>query len=111
MADVDSSVGLTLGFVITPLAAELTFAVETIEKENPGIFGQAGAYGQGFALYTIALATAIMLGPFVSGLLQVHVGWSTTTMVLGVFTVSGVIPVVCYTIRVGELFDANVLGS
>ena len=40
-----------------PLGAELTNVVEAIERKNPGIFGNFGAYGQVFALYTCTLDT------------------------------------------------------
>ena len=89
--------GLTLGFVTPALAAELTFVVETMEQEKPGIFGKSGAYGQVFALFTCALATATMLGPLCSGFLKTRYGWNFMSMILGVFSASGAIPVVCAT--------------
>ena len=79
---------------MTPLAAELTSTVEAIELENPGIFGQRGAYGQVFSLFTCALAMATMLGPLFSGILVANYGWNFMTMMLAVLSASGVIPVV-----------------
>ena len=81
--------------MLPPLAAELTFIVEAIEFENPGVFGESGAYGQTYALFTCALATATMLGPLISGILVVNYSWSFMTMMLAIFSASGAIPVVC----------------
>ena len=79
---------------MSPLAAELTFIVEAIEQENPGIFGQSGAYGQAFALLTCAMATGTMLGPPFSGVLVANYGWNFMTLMLAVLSTSGAIPVV-----------------
>ena len=77
-----------------PLSAELTFIVEKIEAENAGIFGEGGAYGQVFALFTCALAFATMSGPLVSGFLATKFGWGFMFMILGVFSAVSAIPVV-----------------
>jgi len=39
-------IGLTLDLVMTPIMAEITFVVVTKEKENPGLFGEKGAFAQ-----------------------------------------------------------------
>ena len=87
--------GFTLNLVLSPLAAESTSVVDTASREYPGIFRESGAYGQVFALYTFTLGLAITLGPPFAGYLLTHYGWSFMSMMLGVFSASGVIPVVC----------------
>jgi MFS family permease len=81
--------------VITPLSAELMHVVEVVETENPGVFGESGVYGRAFAVYTFTLGLAIILGPTLSGYLQTHFGWNFMSMILGVLSASGAIPVVC----------------
>ena len=76
------------------MGAELTLVVETIEGKDPGVFGEFGAYGQVFALYTCALAVAEMLAPLLAGILANKTGWKTMSLILGVFGASGVIPLV-----------------
>ncbi|KAL9122342.1 MAG: hypothetical protein Q9187_001095 [Circinaria calcarea] len=88
-------IGIPLSFLLSPLGAELTYVVERLEREKPGIFGKTGPYGQTFALYTCALALASMLAPFCAGILAMRTGWGTMSLVLGVFNASGAIPVVC----------------
>lgn len=83
------SIGIPLSFLLSPLGAELTYVVETLEREKPGIFGKIGPYGQTFALYTCALALASMLAPFCAGILAMRTGWGTMSLVLGVFNASG----------------------
>ena len=78
-----------------PLAADMTFVVEGFEEENPQIFGEAGAYGQVFALATT-------LGPLCAGFLEASFGWPTMSLILGIFGASGAIPTVCSSVFTTE---------
>jgi hypothetical protein len=39
-------IGFTLDLVMTPIMAEITWVVVSKEKENPGLFGEKGAFAQ-----------------------------------------------------------------
>lgn len=86
--------GATLILIISPLAAELSFVVEEMERKNPSIFGRSGAYGQAFALFNCAMALATICGPVWAGLIASEFGWDTATWTLAVLCASGAVPVV-----------------
>ena len=75
----------------------MTFTVEALEKKRPGIFGEAGAFGQVFGLFTIALAAATTLGPLLAGLINSELGWKTMVLVLGIFVATGALPAFFFT--------------
>lgn len=82
---------------MSPLAADMTYTVEAFEDECPGIFGEAGALGQVFGLFTITLAAAITLGPLLAGLAYSELGWKTMVMLLGIFVATGAFPTIFLT--------------
>lgn len=86
--------GITLTLIIAPLAAEVSFVVEEMEKENPRIFGTAGAYGQAFALFNSSMALATIVGPIWCGFIATRFGWGVATWTLGAFSASTAVPVV-----------------
>lgn len=81
--------------MFTPLSAELMYVVEVLEAENPGIFGESHVYGRALAISTFTLGLAILSGPILSGYLQTRFGWSVMSLILGLLSASGAIPVVC----------------
>lgn len=58
-----SIIGNAQVFRSSPLGAELSRAVASIEKQTPGIFGKAGASGHLFPLYTSESAAEVLAGP------------------------------------------------
>lgn len=86
--------GLALAMVMTPLAADLSFATDKIEEAEPGVFGPRGAYGQVYALFNISMASAAVFGPIIGGALREKLGWGTMGLVLGLWCLSAVVPVV-----------------
>lgn len=91
-------VGLFLTLALTPLMAEITYAVAEMEDSLPkGYWGQNGAYAQAYSLFNIAWAAGCMLGPLLSGLIVDSRGWSTATLILGCVSIFTVLPVVIWT--------------
>ena len=88
---------ITINFVMSPLSADMSFTVEAFQDAHPGIFGEAGAFGQVFALFTVALAAATTLGPILAGFLSSDKGWGTMVMVLGIFVATGALPTLFFT--------------
>ncbi|KAL9099747.1 MAG: hypothetical protein Q9163_004792, partial [Psora crenata] len=88
---------LTLGFAfsltIPPLAADLASAVEHITKENPGIAGKAGAYGQAFSLLNCGISAGVLAGPSLAGFLHETFGWSIMARSLAVLSASAILPI------------------
>ncbi len=75
----------------------MSLTVESLEAEHPGVFGDAGAFGQVFALFTVALAAATTLGPILAGFMNLQLGWATMVAALGVFVATGALPAVFFT--------------
>ena len=91
-------VGVGLTLALTPLIAEIAYAVDAKAKRHPpGFFGKNGAYAQAYSLFNMAWAAGCLIGPLLGGLINQSHGWGTTTLILG--CVSGVtaIPVVIWT--------------
>ena len=86
--------GATLTLIISPLAAELSFVVEEMERKDSSIFGRSGAYGQAFALFNCAMASATIFGPMWAGFIATKFGWNVVTWSLAILCASGAVPVV-----------------
>ena len=87
-------IGFALTFSMSPLASDLTFTVEELERERPGLFGEAGAYAQAFALFNCAQAAGTIVGPVWAGYAYETLGWTAMSWTLAVFSASGAVPVV-----------------
>lgn len=90
------SIGFFLTLIISPLAADLSSAVDEMEKRQPGCFGDAGAYAQAYALFNCAMAAAEVVGPIVAGAIQDRYGIPVVAVVLGAWCASAAMPVVGY---------------
>lgn len=66
--------GIFLTLIISPLAADLSFAVDQMELEDPGCFGEKGAYAQAYALFNCSMAAASVVGPLLVGSIQARYG-------------------------------------
>ena len=91
-------IGLFLTLALTPIMAEVTYAVMDKEKARPeGYYGENGAYAQAYSLFNMAWAGGCMVGPLLAGLVVNSRGWPTATLILGCVSAFTVLPVVVWT--------------
>lgn len=91
-------VGLCLTLALTPIMAEVTYAVMDKENARPrGYYGKNGAYAQAYSLFNMAWAGGCMVGPLLAGLVVNAEGWPTATLILGCVSALTVVPVVVWT--------------
>ncbi|KAG9229557.1 major facilitator superfamily domain-containing protein, partial [Amylocarpus encephaloides] len=90
-------IGVGLAFVLPPLMAEITYAVEAKERERPGRFGKTGAYASAYGLFIAAFATGTLIGPVWSGYVRDDAGWGTMSWTLGLFSFAGAVPCALWT--------------
>ena len=87
-----SLLGATLiTLAITPLMAEMTYAIEEREAEQPGIWGEKGVYGIAYGLWTMAFALGGTVGSIMAGYLNAGPGWGTTTWCFAVWAALGAV--------------------
>ncbi|MCJ1309477.1 hypothetical protein MMC25_003137 [Agyrium rufum] len=89
--------GITLNIVMTPLLAEITYAVEAKEKQHPGVYGEKGAYAQAYGLFNTAFAGGTLLGPIWAGYVSSKAGWGTMAWSLGLLSALSAIPIFIWT--------------
>ena len=58
--------GLSLTFAMAPLMAEVSSAVDEIERRRPGVFGSKIPYEQAYGVMNASFAAGAMVGPLVS---------------------------------------------
>ncbi|THY43195.1 MFS general substrate transporter [Aureobasidium pullulans] len=86
-------VGLGVTLSLTPLMAEVSYAVEAQGAKRPaGFFGRNGAFGQAFGLFNMAYAAGTMVGPILAGFIKEKDGWGTATLVLGCLSLITTVP-------------------
>lgn len=91
-------VGFFLILAITPVMAEVTYAVMDKESRRPkGYYGKNGAYAQAYSLFNMAWAAGCMVGPLLAGLVVNSKGWPTATLILGCLGIFTAFPVVYWT--------------
>jgi MFS family permease len=91
-------IGLFLTLALTPLMAEITYAVMDMESGRPrGYFGENGAYAQAYSLFNIAWAAGCMIGPLLAGMIVDSNGWPTATLILGCISLNTAVPVIIWT--------------
>jgi len=91
-------IGCTLTLVLTPMMAEITYAVDAkAARHPPGFFGKNGAYAQAYSLFNMAWAGGCLVGPLLAGLVNQRAGWSVTTLILGVVSVVTALPTAVWT--------------
>lgn len=98
-------VGGSLIFFLAPLGAECSFVAEDVSA----ITG-LDLYASSFSLMNCSLAAAGLLGPLAAGGLMDRVGWNWTTVAMGIFCATGIIPCALATggRRVKIVLDSNV---
>lgn len=90
--------GLGLTLALTPVMAEIAYAVEAkAERRPPGFFGKNGAYAQAYALFNMAWAAGSMIGPLLAGLVNESHGWPTATLILGCVSIFTAVPTAIWT--------------
>ena len=91
-------IGLFLTLALTPIMAEVTYAVMDKESRRPkGYYGKNGAYAQAYSLFNMAWAAGCMVGPLLAGLVVNSEGWPTATLILGCVSIFTALPVVIWT--------------
>lgn len=91
-------IGLFLTLALTPIMAEITYAVVDKESRRPkGYYGKNGAYAQAYSLFNIAWAAGSMVGPLLAGLVVNARGWPTATLILGCVSVFTALPTAVWT--------------
>ena len=91
-------IGLTLTLILTPMMAEITYAVDAKARRHPpGYFGKNGAYAQAYSLFNMAWAGGCLVGPLLAGLVNQHAGWGVTVLSLGILSVVTAIPTAIWT--------------
>jgi MFS family permease len=80
--------------MISPLAADISYMVDTMSKEQPDLLGDRDAYAQAFALLSAALSAGVVGGPAIAGPMYGALGWKWTAICLGLASMSAAIPVV-----------------
>lgn len=87
--------GFTFSFMISPLAADMTAAVEDMSSQGTlGIESPSGSYGQAFSLLNCGISAGVMVGPALAGFLYETFGWEVMAWNLTVMSLSAVIPIV-----------------
>lgn len=91
-------IGLGLTLALTPIMAEISYAVDAKAKRRPpGFFGKNGAYAQAYGLFNMAWACGSMIGPLLGGLVNNSEGWPTATLILGCVSIFTALPTVIWT--------------
>lgn len=91
-------IGVTLTLILTPILAEMTYAVDEKEKRSPpGVFGKHGAYAQAYSLLNMAWAAGCFCGPLLAGLVNEAHGWATANLILGCVSLFAALPTVIFT--------------
>ena len=90
-------IGCAMALTISPIMAEFIIIVEGKERDNPGMFGGAGAYAQAYGLFNTAWAAGYLVGPVWAGYVNNTAGWGTMTWSLGVLSALSAIPIVLFT--------------
>lgn len=75
----------------TPLMAEITYAIDEREAQQPGVWGEKGVYGIAYGLFTTAYALGGTIGSITAGYIQAGPGWGTTTWYCGVWAAAGAV--------------------
>ncbi|KAG9947027.1 MFS general substrate transporter, partial [Aureobasidium melanogenum] len=90
-------IGLGITLSLTPLMAEVSYAVDAQGAKRPaGFFGKNGAFAQAYGLFNMAYAAGTLAGPLLAGLVKQRAGWGTTTLVLGCVSFVCVVPTVIW---------------
>ncbi|KOS41246.1 hypothetical protein ACN38_g7882 [Penicillium nordicum] len=91
-----SFVGMGLNTSLIPLVAEIPRIVNTVQEEQPDIYGEYGDKSPVTEAYMLLGATfgaGTVLGPLLSELTFENLGWTGFTTMLGFLSLSAIVPV------------------
>ncbi|KAJ5266028.1 hypothetical protein N7524_007046 [Penicillium chrysogenum] len=91
-----SFVGIGLSTSLTPLVAEIPRIVNAVQEERPDTYGNKSAVTEAHMLLAVAFGAGTVLGPLLSGLAFENLGWTGCTAMLGLLSVSAIVPVVIH---------------
>ncbi|OQE94459.1 hypothetical protein PENNAL_c0004G00346 [Penicillium nalgiovense] len=91
-----SFVGIGLSTSLTPLAAEIPRIVNTVQEERPDIYGDKIAVTEAYMLLAVAFGAGTVLDPLLSELAFGNLGWTGCTAMLGLLSMSAIVPVVVH---------------
>lgn len=74
--------------------AEIPRIVNTVQEEQPDIYGNKSAVTEAYMLLDAAFGAGTVLGPLLSGLAFENLGWTGCTAMLGFLSTSAIVPVV-----------------
>jgi MFS family permease len=84
--------GATLiAMAATPLMAEMTYAIDEREAEQPGVWGEQGVYGIAYGLWTTAFALGGTVGSLMAGYVNAGPGWGPTTWSFAIWAAVGAV--------------------
>ncbi|CAG7921267.1 unnamed protein product [Penicillium olsonii] len=87
-------VGIGLNTSLTPLVTEIPRIVKALQEDKPEVYGDISAVAEGYMLLDAVFGAGTVLGPMLSEPAFERLGWTGCTVMLGLLTVSAVIPVV-----------------
>ncbi|KAK4626458.1 hypothetical protein CLAFUW4_04323 [Fulvia fulva] len=91
-------IGFGLTLALTPIMAEIAYAVEAkAQRHPPGFFGKNGAFAQAYGLFNMAWAAGAMIGPLLAGFVVDSQGWPTATLILGCISIFTAVPTAIWT--------------
>ncbi|KAJ5402050.1 uncharacterized protein N7487_007946 [Penicillium crustosum] len=93
-----SFVGIGLNTSLTPLVAEIPRIVNTVQKEQPDIYGDKSAVTEAYMLLDAAFGAGTVLGPLLSELAFENLGWTGCTAMLGFLSMSAIVPVMVHLV-------------
>jgi MFS family permease len=71
--------------------AEMTYAIDAREAEQPGIWGEQGVYGIAYGLWTTAFALGGTVGSLMAGYVNAGPGWGPTTWSFAIWAAVGAV--------------------
>ncbi|KAL9028435.1 MAG: hypothetical protein Q9196_003196 [Gyalolechia fulgens] len=77
-------IGFASAVALPALMAEVSLVVDSIEKQDPGLFGNRGVVAFSFGVMNFAFAGGFLAGPVLAGWLMGTVGWKGLNCVLSV---------------------------
>ncbi|KGO63852.1 Major facilitator superfamily domain, general substrate transporter [Penicillium italicum] len=91
-----SFVGIGLNTSLTPLVAEIPRIVNTIQEDNSDIYGAKSAITEAYMLLDATFGAGTVLGSLLSELAFENLGWTGCTAILGLLSVSAIVPVMVH---------------
>ncbi|ANB12096.1 membrane transporter [Sugiyamaella lignohabitans] len=85
-------VGIGFTLVFTPLMAEMTNAVNEIDRANPGTLGGGKGFAQAYGLVNIASSLGQIVGPYQGGAVMSRYGWGINVLIMGLLALVAAVP-------------------